>query len=333
MWVRYPRSCWQNLVHPMNNAAQFGRVLLLMGGYSSERSVSLKSGATVLAALQRAGVDVTPFDVQRDFLTSLLAAHKATPFDRAFIILHGRGGEDGQIQAVLDVLNIPYTGTDMTGSAIGMDKLACKRIWRGEGLPTPPWAVVTTLAEAQAAAIELGLPVMIKPVAEGSSVGVAKVHCAEELPAAFVEAKRYGAVLMERYIRGEEFTVALLNGRALPVIRLSTPHDFYDFDAKYLANDTQYDIPCGLSVEAEAQMQRIALQAFAAVGGRGWGRVDFMREGVASEAGQSWLIEVNTVPGMTDHSLVPMAARAVGIEIDALCVQILAQAGQPAAGE
>lgn len=313
----------------MNNAAHWGHVLLLMGGWSSERSVSLNSGATVLAALQRAGVQVTALDVQRDFLPQLLTAHKATPFDRAFIILHGRGGEDGQIQAVLDVLNIPYTGTGMTGSAIGMDKLACKRIWRGEGLPTPPWVVVATLAEAQAAATTLGLPVIIKPVAEGSSVGVAKVNSAGELPAAFVEAQRYGQVLMERYIRGEEFTVAILNGRALPVIRLSTPHEFYDFNAKYLADDTQYDIPCGLSPEAEAQMQHIALQAFAAVGGSGWGRVDFMREGSASEAGQSWLIEVNTVPGMTDHSLVPMAARAVGIAIDQLCIQILAQTEQP----
>ncbi|MGC8698227.1 MAG: D-alanine--D-alanine ligase, partial [Halothiobacillus sp.] len=214
----------------MTNAAQWGRVLLLMGGFSSERSVSLKSGATVLAALQRSGVDVTPLDVQRDFLPQLIAAHQATPFDRAFIILHGRGGEDGQIQAVLDILNIPYTGTGMTGSAIGMDKLACKRIWRGEGLPTPPWVVVATLAQAQAAAIELGLPVIIKPVAEGSSVGVAKVNRIDELPAAFIEAERYGQVFMERYIQGEEFTVALLNGRALPVIRLSTPHDFYDFN-------------------------------------------------------------------------------------------------------
>ncbi len=315
----------------MTNAAQWGRVLLLVGGFSSERSVSLKSGATVLAALQRAGVDVTPLDVQRDFLPQLIAAHQATPFDRAFIILHGRGGEDGQIQAVLDILNIPYTGTGMTGSAIGMDKLACKRIWRGEGLPTPPWVVVATLAQAQAAAIELGLPVIIKPVAEGSSVGVAKVNRIDELPAAFIEAERYGQVFMERYIQGEEFTVALLNGRALPVIRLSTPHDFYDFNAKYLANDTQYHIPSGLSAEAEAQMQRIALQAFAAVGGAGWGRVDFMREGAAAGLGQSWLIEVNTVPGMTDHSLVPMAARAVGIEIEALCLSILAQTGQPVA--
>jgi D-alanine-D-alanine ligase len=317
----------------MNNAAQFGRVLLLMGGWSSERSVSLKSGATVLAALQRAGVDVTALDVQRDFLPQLIAAHQATPFDRAFIILHGRGGEDGQIQAVLDILNIPYTGTGMTGSAIGMDKLACKRIWRGEGLLTPPWVVVSTIAQAQAAAIELGLPVMIKPVAEGSSVGVAKVNTLDALPAAFAEAQRYGQVLMERYIHGEEFTVAILNGHALPVIRLSTPHEFYDFDAKYLANDTQYDIPSGLSVDAESHMQSIALQAFAMVGGAGWGRVDFMREGVGACAGQSWLIEVNTVPGMTDHSLVPMAARAVGIEIEALCVQILAQTLSPAAGE
>ncbi|HQT42912.1 MAG TPA: D-alanine--D-alanine ligase [Halothiobacillus sp.] len=313
----------------MHNPAQFGRVLLLMGGWSSERSVSLKSGATVLAALQRADVDVTTWDVQRDFLPALLAAHQAKPFDRAFIILHGRGGEDGQIQAVLELMGIPYTGTDRAGSAIGMDKLACKRIWRGEGLPTPPWALVETLTEAEAALVGLGLPVMVKPVAEGSSVGIAKVDRIEQLPAAFREAQRYGHVLMERYIRGEEYTVSLLNGRALPVIRLSTTHDFYDFDAKYLADDTQYDIPCGLDPAEEALMQELALQAFATVGGSGWGRVDFMRDGqsdgLSNHPGQNWLIEVNTVPGMTDHSLVPMAARAVGMSIEDLCLEILAQ--------
>lgn len=305
----------------MHDPAAFGRVLLLLGGWSSERVISLKSGETVLGALQRAGVDVTAMDVHRDFLPDLLAAHQAKPFDRAFIILHGRGGEDGQIQAVLDLLGIPYTGTPMGGSAIGMDKLACKRIWRGEGLPTPPWAVVSTEAQAHRVLDSLGLPVMVKPVAEGSSVGVAKVDRPDQLAAAIDEAARYGLVLMERYIRGGEYTVALLNGRALPVIRLSTPHDFYDFDAKYLANDTEYIIPSGLSPVEESAMQAIALKAFEQIGGAGWGRVDFMRD----EHGQNWLIEVNTVPGMTDHSLVPMAARAVGIEIEELCLSILAQ--------
>ncbi|WP_407276212.1 D-alanine--D-alanine ligase [Halothiobacillus sp. DCM-1] len=310
-------------------ADKFGRVLVLYGGWSSERSVSLNSGATVIDALTRAGVAVTALDVQRDFLPELMAQHAAQPFDRAFIVLHGQGGEDGQIQAVLELLGIPYTGTDRTGSAIGMDKLACKRIWRGEGLPTPPWAIVRTLAEAQAALPALGLPVMLKPVAEGSSVGVSKVNTAAELAAAFAAAFAHGGrVLMERYIRGAEYTVSILGERALPVIRLSTPHEFYDFDAKYLANDTQYHIPCGLDADAEAAMQRTALAAFAAIGGRGWGRVDFMRD----ESGQDWLIEVNTVPGMTDHSLVPMAARAVGLSIEALCLAILASTvgeGQP----
>ena len=305
----------------MRDPAVFGRVLLLMGGWSSERVISLKSGETVLGALQRADVDVTAMDIRRNFLPELLAAHQAKPFDRAFIILHGRGGEDGQIQAVLDLLGIPYTGASMGASAIGMDKLACKRIWRGEGLPTPPWAVVATEAEAHRALESLGLPVMVKPVAEGSSVGVAKVDRPDQLAAAFHEAARYGLVMMERYIRGGEYTVSLLNGRALPVIRLSTPHDFYDFDAKYLANDTEYTIPSGLSAEEESAMQAIALKAFEQIGGSGWGRVDFMRD----EHGQNWLIEVNTVPGMTDHSLVPMAARAVGIEIEELCLSILAQ--------
>lgn len=305
----------------MRDPAVFGRVLLLLGGWSSERVISLKSGETVLGALQRAGVDVVAMDVQRDFLPELLNAHQARPFDRAFIILHGRGGEDGQIQAVLELLGIPYTGTSMSGSAIGMDKLACKRIWRGEGLPTPSWVVVGTEAEAHRALDCLGLPVMVKPVAEGSSVGVTKVDHPQQLAAAFRDAVRYGSVMIERYIRGGEYTVGLLNGRALPVIRLSTPHDFYDFDAKYLANDTEYTIPSGLSADEEAAMQAIALDAFGQIGGSGWGRVDFMRD----EQGQNWLIEVNTVPGMTDHSLVPMAARAVGIGIEQLCLDILAQ--------
>ncbi len=307
----------------MTDSRTCGRVLVLYGGWSSERSVSLKSGATVIDALTRAGVDVTALDVTRDFLPALLAHHAETPFDRAFIVLHGQGGEDGQIQAVLELLGIPYTGTDRTGSAIGMDKLACKRIWRGEGLPTPPWALVVSLAEAVAALPALGLPVMVKPVAEGSSVGVSKVNTPEDLPAAFELAFRHGGrVLLERYVRGDEYTVAILGDRALPVIRLATPHEFYDFDAKYLANDTQYHIPCGLDAAAEAQMQRTALSAFAAIGGSGWGRVDFMRDA----SGQDWLIEVNTVPGMTDHSLVPMAARAVGLSIEALCLDILAMA-------
>lgn len=306
----------------MRKATEFGRVVLLMGGWSSERAVSLKSGATVLAALTRAGVDVTVLDLDRSGVSTLMAAHQATPFDRAFIILHGRGGEDGRIQALLELLDIPYTGTDVAGSAIGMDKLACKRIWRGEGLPTPPWAVVDTLADAQDALRTLGVPVMVKPVAEGSSVGVAKVDRPEDLPAAFTEALRYGRVMLERYIQGGEYTVAILNGRALPAIHLATPHAFYDFNAKYLADDTEYRIPCGLAADQEAQMQQVALQAFDLIGGAGWGRVDFMRDA----QGQDWLIEVNTVPGMTDHSLVPMAARAAGIDIDALCLEILATA-------
>lgn len=306
----------------MRNATEFGRVVLLMGGWSSERAVSLKSGATVQAALTCAGVDVTVLDLDRSGVATLMAAHRAMPFDRAFIILHGRGGEDGRIQALLELLDIPYTGTDVAGSAIGMDKLACKRIWRGEGLPTPPWAVVDTLVDAQDALRTLGVPVMVKPVAEGSSVGVAKVDCPEDLPAAFTEALRYGRVMLERYIQGGEYTVAILNDRALPTIHLATPHVFYDFNAKYLADDTEYRIPCGLAPDQEAQMQQIALQAFDLIGGAGWGRVDFMRDA----QGQDWLIEVNTVPGMTDHSLVPMAARAAGIDIDALCLDILATA-------
>lgn len=308
----------------MRDPKAFGRVLLLMGGWSSERAVSLKSGATVEAALKRVGVDVSVMDIDRDCVPALAAAQAETPFDCAFIMLHGRGGEDGRIQAVLELLGIPYTGTDVAGSAIGMDKLACKRIWRGEGLPTPPWAVVGTLNDAEAALGALGLPVMVKPVSEGSSVGVAKVDRAEDLAAAFIEARRYGQVMMERFVRGGEYTVAILNGRPLPTIHLATSHAFYDYHAKYLADDTEYRIPCGLEPAQEAQMQATAMRAFELIGGSGWGRVDFMRD----EAGNHWLIEVNTVPGMTDHSLVPMAARAAGIDIDALCLEILAGANR-----
>jgi len=305
----------------MVDVRRFGRVALLMGGWSAEREISLKSGATVLAALESAGVDVTPVDVDRG-IVSRLANER---FDRAFIILHGRGGEDGQIQALLDLLAIPYTGTGMTGSAIGMDKLATKRMWQADGLPTPAWRLVTGVAEAEAAIETLGLPVMVKPVAEGSSVGISKVDHLEQMAGAFALAAEHGAVMVEQFIRGEEYTVSVLGGRALPAIRLATPHEFYDFDAKYLADDTEYRIPCGLSEDAEREMKEIALAAFGSIGGRGWGRVDFLRD----EAGNNWLIEVNTVPGMTDHSLVPMAAKAEGMDIQALCLAILEQTLTP----
>jgi len=301
----------------MIDPKRFGRVALLMGGWSAEREVSLKSGATVLAALQAAGVDVTPIDVDRGIVARLAADR----FDRAFIILHGRGGEDGQIQALLELLQIPYTGPDMTASAIGMDKLASKKLWLADGLPTPPWRQVTTVAEAEAAVADLVLPVMVKPVAEGSSVGVSKVDRPEQMAAAYTAAAQHGAVMIERYVTGDEYTVSILGDRALPVIRLATPHEFYDYDAKYLADDTEYRIPCGLSEQDEQDMQETALAAFRSIGCRGWGRVDFLRD----VYGRNWLIEVNTVPGMTDHSLVPMSARAVGIDISALCVAILAQ--------
>lgn len=305
----------------MVDVQRFGRVVLLMGGWSAEREISLKSGSTVLAALQSAGVDVTPIDVDRG-IVSRLAGER---FDRAFIILHGRGGEDGQIQALLDLLAIPYTGTGMTGSAIGMDKLATKRLWLADGLPTPPWRLVASAAEAEAAIEPLGLPVMVKPVAEGSSVGISKVDHLEQMAGAYALAAGHGTVMVERFIRGEEYTVSVLGERALPAIRLATPHEFYDFDAKYLADDTEYRIPCGLSEDDERAMQNTALAAFKSVGCRGWGRVDFLRD----EEGNNWLIEVNTVPGMTDHSLVPMAARAVGMDIQALCLAILEQTLTP----
>lgn len=304
---------------------QFGKVAVLYGGWSAEREVSLKSGQAVLAALQARGVDAHGIDAGHDVVERL----KAGGFERAFIVMHGRGGEDGVIQGALELIGLPYTGSGVLASALGMDKLRTKQLWLGAGLPTPAFRVLESAAEAGQAAEALALPLMVKPALEGSSIGMSKVWQAGELPAAFAKAAGFGPVLAEQFIEGSEYTVAILGERALPPIRLETSHDFYDFDAKYLANDTRYHCPCGLPPAAEAELKALALAAFRAVGARGWGRVDVMRDG----EGRFWLLEINTVPGMTDHSLVPMAARADGMDFDDLVLAVLATAlGQEVAG-
>ena len=302
----------------MSNASKFGKVAVLLGGKSAEREVSLDSGTAVLEALVRSGVNAEAFDPQQRSVTELVN------YDRAFIVLHGRGGEDGQIQGVLEWLNIPYTGTGVQGSAIGMDKVKTKQVWQGSELPTAPYRIVTKDSDAADIVNSLGLPLIIKPVHEGSSIGMSKVEKIEDFAEAIAKATEHDAVVMaEQWITGREFTIVVLNGQALPVIRLEPPQDvaFYDYEAKYNRNDVQYGIPCGLTEAEEQQLKALSLRAFQAVGASGWGRIDAMQD----EQGNFWLLEVNTVPGMTSHSLVPKAAAAVGYSFDGLCVAILEQ--------
>lgn len=294
----------------------FGRVAVLFGGKSAEREVSLKSGSAVLEALQSAGVDAFGIDVGDDFLQRLVSEK----IDRAFIVLHGRGGEDGTMQGLLECLEIPYTGSGVLASALAMDKLRTKQVWQSLGLPTPRHAVLASEADCRAAADKLGFPLIVKPAHEGSSIGMAKVGGVTELIAAWRAASAYDAqVLVEQWIQGPEFTIATLRGEVLPPIGLGTPHSFYDYDAKYVANDTQYRIPCGLDPVKEEELRQLSARACEAVGIQGWARVDVMQD----SAGAFWLLEVNTVPGMTDHSLVPMAARAAGLDFQQLVLAIL----------
>ncbi|MFV3387388.1 D-alanine--D-alanine ligase [Pseudomonas sp. NY15364] len=304
-------------LHSTLDPKAFGRVAVLFGGKSAEREVSLKSGNAVLSALQAAGVDAFGIDVGDDFLHRL----NSEKIDRAFIVLHGRGGEDGSMQGLLECAGIPYTGSGILASALAMDKLRTKQVWHSLGLPTPRHAVLTSQADCEAAAAELGFPLIVKPAHEGSSIGMAKVESVEALIAAWQDAARYDSqVLVEQWIAGPEYTIAVLRGEVLPPIGLGTPHTFYDYDAKYLADDTQYRIPCGLSPEKEAELKALTARACEAVGTQGWARADVMQDA----NGQFWLLEVNTVPGMTDHSLVPMAARAAGLDFQQLVLVILA---------
>lgn len=304
-------------LHSTLDVKAFGRVAVLYGGKSAEREVSLKSGAAVIEALTSAGVDVVGIDVGDD----LLARLQSEKIDRAFIILHGRGGEDGSMQGLLECLGIPYTGSGILASALAMDKLRTKQVWQSLGIPTPRHAVLASEQDCVAASAELGFPLIVKPAHEGSSIGMAKVNSEQELVAAWQDAANYDSqVLVEQWIHGPEFTIAVLRGQVLPPIALGTPHVFYDYDAKYIANDTQYRIPCGLDSAKEQELIDLTARACDAIGIEGWGRLDVMQD----EQGRFWLLEVNTAPGMTDHSLVPMAARAAGLDFQQLVLAILA---------
>jgi len=301
--------------HPID-PTRFGKVAVLMGGRSAEREISLKSGTAVFEALRRQGVHAHVVDPDAEALVELAGGG----FDRAFIVLHGRGGEDGVMQGALESLGLPYTGSGVLGSALGMDKLRCKEVWVGAGLPTPEHVRIDVDTDLDAVVAKLGLPLMVKPVHEGSSIGMTRVERGEDLGGAWQLARGFDReVIAERWIQGAEYTCAILAGEALPLIKLETPHAFYDYEAKYSADSTRYLCPCGLPEAQERELQSLALRAFDAAGAAGWGRVDFMLD----DDGVPSFIEVNTVPGMTDHSLVPMAARVAGMDFDTLVMRIL----------
>jgi len=294
----------------------FSKVAVLMGGWSAEREVSLNSGQAVLDALLRQGVNAIGIDVDKNICERL----KQQQVSHVFNMMHGRGGEDGVIQGVLDVLKIPYTGSGVLGSALSMDKMRCKQLWLGLSLPTPEYKILENEDDCEQALQNLGLPLMIKPVLEGSSIGISKVKSAQQMLPAWQMAQACGGTIMaEKFIEGEEYTAAILADQVLPMIRLETHNDFYDYQAKYISNDTRYVCPCGLSEETEKQLGKLMMQAFDAVMAKNWGRVDFMID----KHNKPWLIEVNTVPGMTDHSLVPMAGREAGYSFDELVMNIL----------
>ncbi|BCA92222.1 D-alanine--D-alanine ligase [Vreelandella aquamarina] len=298
------------------------RVVVVYGGTSAERDVSLKSGAAILAALKRQGVDALGYDPKEGGLAGL---ERLAP-SAVFVALHGRGGEDGTFQGALELLGVPYTGSGVLASALGMDKQRTKQVWQAVGLPTPESIMLSENADWAAVVNQLGLPMMVKPVHEGSTLGISIVKSRDELKAAYTAAAKFDArVMAERFIVGDEYTVALLGDDVLPAIRVEVPGGFYDYEAKYIANTTQYHLPCGLSEQDEQALAALCKEAFLAVGGEGWGRIDVMRDA----AGKCWLIEVNTVPGMTDHSLVPQAAAYAGIDFDQLVMRILQTAVQP----
>jgi len=292
----------------------FGKVAVLFGGKSAEREVSLKSGSAVLAALLRQGVDAHAFDPAKQELSELEG------FDRAFNSLHGRYGEDGTIQGALELMGIPCTGSGVMASSVGMDKWRTKLLWKVLNIATPDFEVVNAQSDFAVIEEKLGLPLFVKPANEGSSIGITKVKEKGRLQAAYLLASRADPlVIAEKFVGGGEYTVGILGETPLPIIRIVPKNEFYDYEAKYLRNDTEYLCPCGLSAEKEAQIKAEALQAFRAVGCKGWGRVDFLMD----EAGNHYFLEVNTSPGMTDHSLVPMAAKAAGISFDELVIKIL----------
>lgn len=298
----------------------FGKVAVLFGGDSAERKISLASGSAVLGALQKAGVDAHGFDPAAQPLTDLLTQG----FERAVIMLHGRGGEDGSMQGALQQLGIPYTGSGVLGSALSMDKIHTKQVWQSLNLPTAEYKIIEKsrfdTGSCEAIMAGLGNTAMVKPAREGSSIGMAKVTSATQLEIAILDAFKYdNHVLLEQFISGAEFTVAVLHGQALPSIRMSTPHVFYDYSAKYQDDTTEYFCPSGLSLEKEQELAELSSRAFAGVSGAGWGRIDLMQD----QSGKFYLLEANTVPGMTEKSLVPKAAREAGLSFEQLCLQVL----------
>jgi D-alanine-D-alanine ligase len=326
--------------------ADFGRVAVLMGGNSAEREISLISGEAVLAALVRRGVDAHGVDPRAGIGALLgpgtlpLQQHSpgggtspsrgVSPFDRVWLALHGRGGEDGVMQGALETLGIPYTGSGVLGSALSMDKLRSKQLFAAWGLETPRWRVMAGPEDAPDIVAELGLPLIVKPAGEGSSVGMTKVTAAEALVPAWSEARRYaGPVLVEEWVSGGEYSVGVLQGEVLPAVRIETPRAFYDYEAKYFSDETRYHCPCGLPPAREAQIAEQVRTAFEAVGASGWGRVDFL----LPEDGTPRFLEVNTIPGMTSHSLVPMGARQAGIDFDELVWRVLETSFEDRAGD
>ena len=311
------------------NSQAYGKVVVLMGGCSAEREISLRSGTAVLQALQAAGIDAHGVDAADEQLHDTLVKGG---FSRAFIALHGRGGEDGVIQGLLESTGLPYTGSGVLGSALGMDKLRTKQVWQSAGLPSPGFTVLLSVDDVVRVQDRLQYPVIVKPSHEGSSIGITKVDAADGLMTAWRLASQYDeCVLAEQWVAGMEYTAGILGDDVLPLIGLETPNTFYDYAAKYEVDTTRYLIPCGLPAAQESELQSMSLAAFAAVGAAGWGRVDFMLD----TDGQPWLIEVNTVPGLTDHSLVPMAASAAGIDFGDLVCRILDSSlhAEPQAGK
>ncbi len=309
----------KSMVKNFETIAQLGRMGVLYGGVSAEREISLQSGQAVLDALLHAGVDAVGIDIGPDALQQL----QHEKLDSVFIALHGAGGEDGSMQALLEFMKLPYTGSGVAASALCMDKVRTKHLWRGVGIPTPEYCVLDKSCDWSATLQFLGGSAFVKPVHEGSSIGMAIASSPTELQQAYQAASVYDqAVMAERCIRGAEYTVAILNSEALPPIKLETDHVFYDFDAKYVAEDTRYLCPCGLPEQKENALRGLAQRAFEVVGCRGWGRVDVM----ADAQGDFYLLEINTIPGMTSHSLVPMAARAAGYSFDDLVLAIARQA-------
>lgn len=299
----------------VTEAKAFGKVAVLLGGDSAEREVSLRSGGAVLAALQRQGVDAHAFD------PSELPLEALKGYDRAFIILHGRGGEDGTLQGALELMGVPYTGSGVMASSISMDKWRTKLVWQGAGLPTARYVVLNDSTDFAAVVEALGLPIFVKPATEGSSIGISKVKTAEQLEPAYREAAKYDSlVIAEQFVAGSEVQFPILGDEVLPSIRIETPAEFYDYQAKYFRDDTRYTCP-GLDDAAEQALHGLVRRAFEVLGCQGWGRVDM----IITPQGEPYFIEMNTVPGMTDHSLVPMSARVAGIDFDALVWKILEQ--------